>query len=418
MQNREKLRILLLNDYGTLAGGAEVQVVTLRDQLRARGHEVALFSSSARVGPGANHADHTCAGTSRAWRTPLQVANPHAWMRLREVMASFQPDVVHVSIMLTQLSPLVLPLLRAVPSVYYAVWYRSVCPTGTKMLPDGTSCMEGWGRACRGCLSRSAWPLMMAQMSLWDRWRSAFDVVVANSEETLRHLRAGGIEVDAVIGHGVPEGTHLAEPAERPTVVFAGRLVPEKGFDVLLRAFARVAEQLPDAQLLVAGDGPEREDIERLVRTLGLGDHVVMLGHLPVHEVGRRLVGAWVQAVPSRWQEPFGMVAAEAMMRGTAVVATESGGLRDLVSPGETGLLVAPEDVEGWTAALTTLLSDRALAERMGRRGREVALARHTASAQADRFLDLYGRLLQESERARAPDGLSGASRPRQASWT
>lgn len=401
----DAMRVLLLNDYGTLVGGAEIQAVALRDELRARGHEVVLFTSDAAASPGPLYADRTASGSVSRGRTLRQAANVDAARSLRRVLDEFRPDVVHASVVLTQLSPLVLPLLRKIPSIYYAVWYRAVCPTGTKMLPDGSPCQTSWGRGCYvgGCLPLRDWLPLMAQRSLWQRWRGAFDAVVANSEATRRHLEAGGMSVDAVVGHGVrrlPAPRPLSDP---PTVVFAGRLVPEKGVDVLLRAFHAVAERLPDARLLVAGDGPDREAITALITSLGLAENVTMLGYRSAPEVDRLFEGAWVQAVPSQWEEPFGMVAAEASMRGTAVVASDRGGLRGIVGDGVTGRLVPSTDVDAWAGALTDLLLDRARAEGMGRRGRAVAVEQFGVDVQTDRFLALYRRLVGVPEAVPIP---------------
>jgi hypothetical protein len=79
-----------------------------------------LFATSS-AGGGAG-ADYTCRGTTSPLRTLLQSANPSAWWQLRRVLAEFRPEVVHVRLFLTQLSPLILPVLRRVPSLYHAAW--------------------------------------------------------------------------------------------------------------------------------------------------------------------------------------------------------------------------------------------------------------------------------------------------------
>jgi glycosyltransferase involved in cell wall biosynthesis len=176
-----------------------------------------------------------------------------------------------------------------------------------------------------------------------------------------------------------------------------------KGVDVLLRAFAKVKAKIPDAQLFLVGDGGEREAVGRLVADLHLSSSVSMAGRIPRQEVGRYLAPAWVQVVPSRWPEPFGLVAAEALMRGTAVIASASGGLAEIVDDGETGFLVPAGDAEVLAGALEVLLADRELAEQMGRSGRQVALARFSEAAFFDRFLELYDELRTEGGRGDAP---------------
>jgi glycosyltransferase involved in cell wall biosynthesis len=399
------MRILLVNDYGTPSGGAEIQIVALRDALRRRGHDARLFATSARPGGGENLADFACLGTTSRYRTLLQTANPWAFRRLRRVLAEFRPDVVHVRLFLTQLSPLILPLLRKVPSLYQPVWYRSICPLGTKMLPGGAFSQARAGAACyrSRCLPLRDWPPLMLQMKLWRAWRHAFNVIVPNSEAVQRRLLAEGIDAGEIIPNGVAYHSPRPPLTSPPTVAFAARLVPEKGGEVLLHAFRRVAAELPTARLLISGDGPERKRLESAVHQWKLSPSVSFLGHLPRAEMERVFEAAWVQAVPSLWEEPFANTALEAMMRGTVVVATHSGDTPQIVRDGLTGMLVPPGDAARLAEALLRLLRDREAAERMGAAGRELALSRFNQEACVDRFIRLYERLVQSQ--TGAPNG-------------
>ena len=386
-----------MSDYGTPVGGAEVQLLGLRTELRRRGHDARLFTSSAQPrGATRVEADYQCFGTVSRFRTLVQSANPSAPWHLRRVLREFHPHVVHVKLFLTQLSPLILPLLRRVPSIYHAAWYRAVCPLGTKTLPDGSKCRSPAGFACHrdGCLPLRDWVPLMIQMQLLRRWLPAFRLVIANSEATRQTLAAGGIQASAVIPHGSPVLPRRPPLGRHPVVGFAGRLVPEKGVDVLLRAVAEVLRTLPDTRLIIAGDGPERDRITRLIAELNMQGHVEMTGHLTREALARALEPAWVQAVPSRWAEPFGIVAIEALMRGTAVVASASGGLLDIVREGETGCFVPPGDAGALARALLPLLGNSAVAEDMGAAARRDALERFTEARFTDQFLEVYQRVI------------------------
>jgi glycosyltransferase involved in cell wall biosynthesis len=397
------MKILLVNDYGTLTGGAEAGISTLRAGLRRRGHDARLFSSCAQAGSHGNIADYQCLGTISRYRTLLQTANPWAFQKLRQVLAEFNPDVVHVKMFLTQFSPLILPLLRKVPSLYHVVWYRPICPLGTKMLPDGKPCTVTAGMACyqNGCLPLRDWLPLMFQMKLHRLWSSVFRAIVANSQSVMEALVAEGLGPVKVIWNGVPIRPSRPPVSAPPTVVFAGRLVMEKGVDVLIEAFAKVKTGVPEARLIIAGDGPEKERLEKLIADLELSSSVTMLGHLNQTEIERQFSRAWVQVVPSRWAEPFGLVAPEAMMRGTAVVASNSGGLGEIVQDRQTGLLVPPGDANILAEALLEILQDRELAEQMGRAGRKVALECFNEESYIDKFVELYQTL--GYGRARSP---------------
>ena len=266
------MKILLVNDYGSLHGGAEILTFGLRDRLRERGHDVRVFTSSAGRPGESRQGDYECYGTLSRYRTLLQTINPWAYVRLRRVLRDFQPDVVHVRMFLTQLSPLILPLLRRIPSLYHVVWYRPVCPLGTKTLPDGRPCRESPGVICyqSRCLSLRDWIPLMLQMWLWRRWRKVFDLVVANSEATRHSLISEGIGPVNVVWNGVPLQSLRPQLSDTPVVAYVGRLVHEKGVDVLLHAFRTVVDRIPKAKLLIIGDGNERDRLLKLIPTLEL----------------------------------------------------------------------------------------------------------------------------------------------------
>ena len=201
-----------------------------------------MFASTAAVAGLPNLPDATGHGESGPLCTPLEAANPWAARALRRTLADFRPDVVHVNIYLTQLSPLIFHTIRGIPSVYYAQWYRAICPMGTRRRPDGQRCHAAVGIAClqAGCLSVRAWPLLMLQARVDRAWGGAFHRVTANSRAVAESLEAHGAPHlrGATVVH---PGTAVVEPRQRfatePTIVAAGRLVPEKGIDVLLRPF-------------------------------------------------------------------------------------------------------------------------------------------------------------------------------------
>ena len=387
------MKILLVNDYGAPHYGAELQMLGLRDGFRRRGHEVMLFSSRAMLVPDvALEADATCFGSTSRAQVLSQAANPSAYLGLRRALQRFRPDVVHVRMFLWQLSPLILPLLRRVPSLYQAVVYKDVCPKGSKLLPDGTPCAEPYGRAClrHGCVSAPTWVATMAQLALLDRWRGAFTRTIALSGPMRDVLQAGGIEDVGVLHNGVVERAMRPPLSDPPVVAYAGRLSAEKGVGVLLQAFAAAGPAAPGARLLIAGDGPDAGALRQQAAALGIGGQVEWLGHLSRAALEQRFGAAWVQAVPSLWQEPFGNVNAEAMMRGTALVASNVGGASDIVVNGETGLLLPPGDVAALAEALRRTLGNRAEAERLGAAGRRAALESLSQERVLDRFLALY----------------------------
>ena len=218
---------------------------------------------------------------------------------------------------------------------------------------------------------------------------------------TAERLRLEEIAVDSVIHNGVPIREARPPLPNEPIVGYAGRLVRKKGVDTLLRAFA--GGNRPEARLVLCGDGPERQPLEALARELGIAAHVEFTGHLDRDAMEAALAGAWVRGAPSRWEEPFGLVAAEAAMRGTAAVVSRRGGLAEQVIEGETGHTFENEDVGELAHVLDRLLRDRERCESLGAAGRRHALAHFTEQHTLDRFRTLYTRLLAPT----TPDALT-----------
>jgi glycosyltransferase involved in cell wall biosynthesis len=161
---------------------------------------------------------------------------------------------------------------------------------------------------------------------------------------------------------------------DRARVVCAARLHREKGVDVLVRAFMIVAEDFPDATLHLAGDGPEREDLEKLSSAMRLDGRVVFRGQLPPGDMPAFFGTGLVAVSPSRVEEGRGRSLLEAAMSGCALIGSDLGGIRDNVIDGRTGFLVPPEDPDRLADALHRCLSDPDYALSLGEAARSAAL--------------------------------------------
>ena len=405
-----KLNVLLINDYGRPTGGAELQMLAIRDGLRARGHRVRLFSSDADpVGGFPLLADATCRGRTDIVQVLTQTANLDAARRLRAELRDHPPDLVHIRMFLWQLSPLILPLLRGRPVLFQAAVYKAICPNGIKLRPDATVCTTPAGWICRssGCLATKTWLSTMAQLALLRRWRDVITTTTTLSRRMAEMFEADGWQDVQVLPNGVDDAPMRGALGVRPVAVYAGRLSREKGVETLIDAFAAVAERLPEARLVILGSGPDEAALRR--RAAVLGDRVEFVGHLPRDRMEARVADAWVQVVPSLWHEPFGNVTTEAMMRGTAVIAADMGGQSDLVRDGLTGYLVPPGDAARLADRLTRILSDRDHADALGAAGREVACRDYSRAAALDRIEAIYEETLQKAGAGTGPGAEPGA---------
>ena len=235
--------------------------------------------------------------------------------------------------------------------------------------------------------------------------------VVANSHAAADRLRAEGVDDGKilVIPNGIDPGAfepHRYSNTPRHIMMIAC-LREEKRIDVLVRSMPRILERYPDARLTLAGDGTCRDALSTLVRQLGIGERVTFLGHRD--DVPALLQDADVFVLPSR-SEAFPNSIMEAMAAGVPVVASDVGGIPELVRDGVTGRLVPPGDVDRLSSALLSLLDNPAQAEAFGRAGRRTIEQTYSFDRMVEQFQTLYDTELS----SRTADSPARGSRAKQ----
>ncbi len=228
------------------------------------------------------------------------------------------------------------------------------------------------------------------------RLATAADVVVVCSHWMRRRvLEQWGVDAGRVevVPHGAPAAAVRPAAGARRGVLFAGRLEHEKGGQVLLHALARLAAQGLSVPVTIAGDGSQRAAWGALAERLGVDPAVSFVGRLPVEALDEAYAAAAVVVVPSLY-EPFGLVAVEAMAAGAPVVASDTGGLAEVVRDG--GLLVAPDDDVALAAALHAVLTEPDTAARLAASARRRSAALPSWDTVAGAHLAVYRRAIRE----------------------
>jgi glycosyltransferase involved in cell wall biosynthesis len=175
--------------------------------------------------------------------------------------------------------------------------------------------------------------------------------------------------------------------AEGPVIGTIGRLSPVKGQRFFIESMAHILARRPDAQAVILGNGPEEAALRKLAASTGAGGRIFFFASSA--DTGRFLSAMDVFVFPSL-KEGLGIALLEALAAGRACVASDTGGIGDIIEDGHTGLLVAPGDPKAIAEAVLKLLADGALRSGMGRKGRELVAAKFTVDAMADRMAGLY----------------------------
>lgn len=223
-----------------------------------------------------------------------------------------------------------------------------------------------------------------------ERFVTEVEGIPADKVQTIRY----GLTADAA-GCSAEEARKIlqAEPDEQ-TILFIGRLIEQKGVDILLRAFAQVTKHHSMARLRIVGDGNLRTELEALSESLRLTEVVQFFGW--VEDAQRLMPGSDMVLVPSRW-EGFGLVTLEAMRHAKPLIASAVSALPEIIVDGKTGLLVPPNDVGALAQALDVLLTDTGRAQAMGAAGRQRLIDVFSVEKMVNATANLYQEVVRQN---------------------
>ncbi len=373
------MRIGHFNYNSESIGGIASYIARLGMGQRSHGHEVYFFDCSPLK-----------SNATSEW-THIEVRDTE---ELYDAARRLRLDVLHLHTVVDQPYPEGLCVVRTVHT------HSPYCPSGSKYLArKGHVCGRdhGWGQCLLGhflhhCGSVRPWNMVSGFRSV-AREHSILSLgpVITVSDYQRDQMLRSGYPNDTV--HTIHN--FAPAPVERVRLsatgplrfVFAGRLVPTKGLVWLLRALAKT--RVP-VHLDVAGMGYQEGAIRDLVQRLGMVNRVVFHGWLGEGDIRKLMIASRALVFPSRWPEPAGLVALEAMAHGRPIIASRVGGIPEMVSHEGNGLLVEPGDEAGLAAALDRLAQDHVFAQRLGDAGRELAGTRFSLQRHMERIEAIY----------------------------
>jgi len=429
------VRILFLNELSDPRIGSSIrQMYQHAECLRARGHEAAVLSVTQDAakrgwteieGTPVYHAHSDYPVRFRAW---VSLDNKRVRRDVLEVLAEWQPDVVHSHLIHTHLGYASLTAAREAGAgvVFTAHDVMSFCYQKLTCFHGGEAAgglkrdyPAHWSK-CIPCQRLRYRPGRNARIrEVLARDVDRFTVV---SDELGRAISANGIRVDRTVHNAIRERDHLPSPEQvaafreqhgltgKRVIAIGGRLHEQKGVAQLLKMLARLEPEFPGVRLLVMGrEAIYRDAFEALARELGVDQLVVPVGWLDGDELQAAYAASEVFVTPSICFDTFGMVNLEAMEHAKPVVATSFGGSREVVADGETGAIENPFDVTAYSEAIAKLLRDPGLSKRLGAAGRARLEAQFTIERLTDDFLAEYQLArAAAAERKQQPSGPGG----------
>jgi glycosyltransferase involved in cell wall biosynthesis len=376
--------------FAPSVGGVETIVLSLahglaalRDSNGASQFEITLVTQT----PSGSHEDG---------EHPFQVIRQpgllHLWLLIRK------SDVVHVAG--PALAPLFLALLSGKPLVIEHHGYQATCPNGLLFHhPSGSVCpqhfLAGNYRACLKCnaktegAAKSLWLLLSAFLRY-----AASRRAVANIAPSLHVASRQALPRTTTIVHGIKDPyagrdrLQAVQPAHHKNFAYLGRLVIEKGLSVLLEATHRLRTEGRDLDVTLIGDGPDRPRLEKQIAALDLDEKVHITGFLTGKSLDQALGDVGTIVIPTTMEETAGIAAMEQMVRGRPVIASEIGGLGELVRG--SGLTFSPGDPHLLADAMKRILDEPTLAVSLGAAGRLRILQSFSHGGMIDAHARIY----------------------------
>lgn len=316
--------------------------------------------------------------------------------RFAKLLDDTQPDIVHLNNFRRHLTFSVVKEAhrRRIPIVFTAHDYDPICPNSL-LLADGKIC-----EACKGfryykailrrCKEKSllgtAAIALEGYFVLIKGLYEMIDLIIAPSQFLRHKLIEFGFQASKIVH--LPNFVNpqdFSPSFKGDGFIYFGRLAVEKGIESLIK----VASSLPDIRLTIAGDGPWKEEALKLISSLGCYN-VRLTGRLPKEQLGEEIRKSMGVVLPSICYENFPYSVLEAFAYGKPVIATRIGGIPEMVSNGENGLLVEPGDWDDLRKSMDYLHNHPEIAEKMGMAARKTVETRYNAELHYERLMEVY----------------------------
>ncbi len=404
------MRVMMLHNRYRQRGGEDAVAAAEAHLLREYGHEVIEVGFD-------NEPERN--GLVPA---SLKMAMNSAWSqetydRVAQLCREHRPDVAHVHNFWLRMTPSAHSACRAngVATVQTIHNFRLLCPNA-QFLRDGKICEDclgknPWRGVVHRCYNKSLpQSIAVARMLMVNRergtWKKDVNAFVALTGHLRQKLIEGDIPAETIlIKANFVEDTNPPSnrPSESNTIAFISRLSQEKGVHNLIAAWAQAGLQNA-GKLLIVGDGPEREALQRQAQGLGLAaSQVTFVGLKPAAEARAILASVRAMVLPSIWYEGCPMIVIESLAAGRPAVVSDLGGLGEFVENDRNGFRVPAGDVNALGTALRKILEDGARADRYGEQARGIYETRHTPERNYEMLMDIY-RFARENA-ARAQQG-------------
>lgn len=399
------MRILLVNKFHYLRGGSEKYYFELAQLLKSKGHTVGFFSmkheENITTGDPEYFVEEIDLNTGSKLKALDVIYSQENKRLMAKALEEFKPDIVHINNFQRQLSASIIDAIKEknIPIVMTAHDLNPICPASI-MLYNGEVCddciTKGYAqcikkKCVKGSTLKSTLGVMEKKYYDFHKVFRKIDCIISPSEFNKNQLVNGKLKYNEIIAlHNFVNESERNDYVLGDYAFYLGRLSKEKGILNLIEAIG----DIPNAKLLIAGDGPERERIEAYISEHKLDGRITLLGYQNQDSIHKYITNSRFVVIPSICNENCPYSVLEAMEIGKPIVASRIGGIPELIADGENGYLYKADDINELKEKLTLLLDNDDKVNRFAQKSRELYESYYSPDSYYNELIKIYNKVM------------------------
>jgi len=406
------MKVLLVNKFHWLKGGSETYYFELGKLLKEHGHEVAYFSMENEKNISTGDKEYFVKAIDLNTGSKLKaldiIYSKDNKKLMEKALDEFKPDIVHLNNFQRQLSASIIKPIkdRNIPIVFTAHDVQAICPAILMMDKERNICEACMGGKYINCIKKkciknsSLKSLLGAIEGKYYRnhkiYTEQIDFLVPPSKFYMNKLIQDGIPKNKItyLHNFIDTDSFNVKCTDEGYALYFGRLSREKGILNLIKAFAN----LKDGTLYIAGEGPEKENVEKIIKENKLEKRVKLLGFLNKEDMKETIRKCKFVVVPSIWYEncPYSVI--ETLCTGKPVIGADIGGIPELVLNNENGLIYKYDDIDELKEKMQTLFTNDELVNKFSKKAKEIAKEQYAKENYYKKLINIYKKLIKEKE--------------------
>lgn len=406
------MKILLVNKFHWPKGGSEKYYFELGQLLKEHGHEVAYFSmedeKNIHTGDKEYFVKASDMNSKNITKALSVIYSKENKKKMEEALDDFKPDVVHLNNFQRQLSASIIDpcVKRNIPIVFTAHDVQAICPAITMMDPDRNPCelcMNGRYMNCfkKKCIKGSTLKSLLGAIEgKYYRnhhiYTDKISYIVTPSEFYRDKFIEDGVDKNKVkaLHNSIEMKDYDIKTEDDGYALYFGRLSREKGILNLINAFAK----LDKGKLYIAGEGPEKETIEHIIKENKLEKRVKLLGFLNKKQMTETTRKCKFVVVPSIWYENCPYSVLETLAIGKPVIGSNMGGIPELVEDNQNGFIYQYDDVDELSNKMKQLFEDQKLVEKFSKKSKQLAKEKYSRDKYYEDIMTIYKKVSKKGK--------------------